>query len=124
MRDDDLPALLGGPPVRPAGPPVWPLPDAGVLEALRAAYGDASWGHYLGQNVPALEAALAKAHGVPHAVTCASGTLAVEVALRAVGVAPGDEVVLGAYDFESNFLSVHAIGARPVLVDVSAENAC
>ena len=124
MRQDDLPAILGGPPVRPAGPPVWPLPDAGVLDALRGAYGNASWGQYLGPNVPALEAALAAAHGVPHAVTCASGTLAAEVALRAVGVGPGAEVILGAYDFESTFLSVHAIGARPVLVDVSQDNAC
>jgi dTDP-4-amino-4,6-dideoxygalactose transaminase len=121
---DETPALLGGHPVRPGGPPIWPLPDAGVLDALRAAYGNGSWGQYLGPNVPALEAMLAQVHGVPHAITCASGTLAVEVALRALGVGPGDEVVLGAYDFESSFLSVHAIGALPVLVDVSADNAC
>jgi perosamine synthetase len=120
---DDTPALLGGRPVRPSGPPVWPLPDAGVLEALRTAYGNAAWGQYLGPNVPALEAMLAQVHEVAHAVTCASGTLAVETALRALGVGPGDEVILGAYDFESSFLSVHAIGARPVLVDVSADNA-
>jgi perosamine synthetase len=124
MRDDDLPALLGGPAVRPAGPPMWPLPDAGVLDALRAAYGNASWGQYLGPNVPALEAALAQAHGVPRVLTCASGTLGVEVALRALGVGSGDEVILGAYDFESTFVSVHAVGARPVLVDVSPDNAC
>lgn len=121
---DDTPAILGGRPVRPSGPPIWPLPDAGVLDALRAAYGNGSWGQYLGPNVPALEAMLAEAHGVARAVTCASGTLAVEIGLRALGVGPGDEVVLGAYDFESTFLSVHAIGAQPVLVDVSAENAC
>src|SRR5262249_13814897 len=40
------------------------------------------------------------------------------------GVGPGDEVILGAYDFESNFLNVHQIGATPVLVDVSRTNAC
>jgi dTDP-4-amino-4,6-dideoxygalactose transaminase len=67
---------------------------------------------------------LAEVHGVPHVATCGSGTLAVEVALRAVGVGPGDEVILGAYDFEPSFLSVHSLGARPVLVDVSPANAC
>ena len=76
---DETPALLGGHPVRAGGPPIWPLPDAGVLDALRAAYGNASWGQYLGPNVPALEAMLVEAHGVAHAATCASGTLAVEI---------------------------------------------
>jgi perosamine synthetase len=121
---DDLPALLGGRRVRPEGPPDWPPADPDVLEALRAAHADGSWGKYLGPHVPRLEGLLAGFHGVPHVATCSSGTLAVEVALRAVGVGPGDEVILGAYDFESSFLTVHHLGARPVLVDVSATNAC
>src|SRR5262249_55040345 len=50
--------------------------------------------------------------------TCASGTLAVELALRALRVGPGDEVVLAGYDYGGNFLSVHAVGAVPVLADV------
>lgn len=123
MTPDDTPALLGGRPVRPEGPPPWPPADPDVLVALRAAHADGSWGQYLGPNVPRLEQRLAELHGVPHAATCASGTLAVEVALRAVGVGPGDEVILAAYDFEPSFLSVHNLGARPVLVDVSPTNA-
>lgn len=115
----DTPALLGGPPVRPEGPPDWPPPDPRILEVLRASHADGSWGKYLGPNVPRLEALLAEGHGVPYAATCGSGTLAVEVALRAVGVGPDDEVILAAYDFEPSFLSIHTIGARPVLVDVS-----
>ena len=120
----DTPALLGGPAVRPEGPPAWPPVDPDVLAALQAAHADGSWGTYLGPNVRRLEELLAAAHGGPHVATCASGTLAVEIALRAVGVRPGDEVVLGAYDFEPSFLTVHTLGARPVLVDVSATNAC
>jgi dTDP-4-amino-4,6-dideoxygalactose transaminase len=42
----------------------------------------------------------------------------VEAALRALRVGPGDEVVSAAYDYESNFLTVHAVGAKPVLIDV------
>ena len=48
---DDLPALLGGPPVRPQGPPDWPPPDEDVLEALKAAHADGSWGKYDGNHV-------------------------------------------------------------------------
>jgi dTDP-4-amino-4,6-dideoxygalactose transaminase len=49
---------------------------------------------------------------------CCSGTFAVELALRAVGVKAGDEVVLAAYDFPGNFRAIEAIDARPVLVDL------
>jgi dTDP-4-amino-4,6-dideoxygalactose transaminase len=118
MTDDFLPALLGGPAVRPDGPPPWPPPDPDVHAALAAAVAAGAWGRYHGEHVAALEAELAAAHAVPHALTCASGTLAVEVALRALRVGPGDEVVLAAYDYESNFLTVHALGAAPVLTDV------
>src|SRR5439155_13714733 len=60
---------------------------------------------------------------VPHALACGSGTFAVELALRALKVQPGDEVALAAYDYPGNFLTLHALGARPVLVDVSPGNA-
>jgi perosamine synthetase len=119
----DLPAILGGSPVRPAGAPAWPLPDPAVQAALESALADGAWGRYHGPAVPALEQALATLHGVAHALTCASGTLAGEVALRALQVGPGDEVILPAYDYEANFLNIHAVGARPVLVDVDAANA-
>ena len=116
----NLPALLGGTPVRPDGPPAWPLPDPDVYAALAAATASGAWGQYHGEHVCALEAELAAFHGVPHALTCASGTLAVEAALRALRVGPGDEVVMAAYDYESTFLTVHALGAKPVLIDVCA----
>jgi dTDP-4-amino-4,6-dideoxygalactose transaminase len=118
----DLPAMLGGTPVRPEGPPASPPPDPDVRAALEAAVASGAWGQYHGEHVRALEAELAAFHGVPHAITCASGTLAVEAALRALRVGPGDEVVMAAYDYESNFLTVHALGARPVLVDVHPAN--
>jgi dTDP-4-amino-4,6-dideoxygalactose transaminase len=121
MGLDDTPALLGGTPIRPQGPPSWPPSDPDVQQTL-AALGDGSWGQYLGSHVPALETALASYHGVPFALTCASGTLAVEAALRALRIGPGDEVILAAYEYEANFLTIHALGAMPVLVDVRPEN--
>jgi dTDP-4-amino-4,6-dideoxygalactose transaminase len=121
MHDpDDLPAILGGPPVFPDGPPAWPPAWREVKAALDAAVADGSWGQYHGPHVRRLEEKLCEKFDRPHALTCASGTLAVEVALRAVGVGPGNEVILAAYEYEGNFHTIHAIGAKPVLVDVSA----
>src|SRR5262245_43176959 len=91
-----VPALLGGPAVRPEGPPDWPLPGEDGLAALVQAYREGSWGKYHGGNVERLEQALAEHHQVAFAQTCGSGTFAVEAALRAVRVGPGDEVVLAA----------------------------
>jgi dTDP-4-amino-4,6-dideoxygalactose transaminase len=120
----DEPAILGGLAVFPDGPPEWPLADADVETALNAAIVNGTWGKYHGPHVPRLEEELARFFGVPHVLTCASGTLAVEAAFHALKVDAGDEVIQPAYDYEANFLDVHAVGAKPVLVDVSAENAC
>jgi dTDP-4-amino-4,6-dideoxygalactose transaminase len=122
MGAAELPALLGGPPVRPQGPPDWPTADPAVLEALRAAHADGWWGRYDGGGVRRLEERLAAEHGVAFALACGSGTFAVELALRALRVGPGDEVALAAYDYPGNFLSVHAVGALPALVDLDPDN--
>lgn len=114
---DDTPAILGGKPYFPEGPPPWPRAVPELNNVLEEAIATGSWGQYHGPNVPALESELAADFNVNHAQLCASGTLAVEVALRAMGVGTGDEVILSAYDYESNFLTVHALGAKPVLVD-------
>jgi dTDP-4-amino-4,6-dideoxygalactose transaminase len=116
----ELPALLGGPAVRPQGPPDWPGPDPDVVEAVRRACADGSWGRYHGGHAERLEQRLRDYHGARHALVCGSGTFAVELALRALKVGPGDDVILASYDYPGNFLSVHAVGAQPVLVDVAA----
>ncbi|HMC66217.1 MAG TPA: aminotransferase class I/II-fold pyridoxal phosphate-dependent enzyme [Gemmataceae bacterium] len=118
----DQSALLGGTPVRPQGPPEWPIADDDVLHALQAAYADRSWGKYHGAYVERLTGELIRYHGVEFALVCASGTFAVELALRALKIGPGDEVLLAAYDYPGNFLNVHAVGARPVLVDIHPDN--
>ena len=121
-RPSELPAILGGRPVRPDGLLAWPRRDPAVEAALAEAIASGAWGQYHGEHVCGLEAELAAFHGVPYALTCASGTLAVEAALRALRVGPDDEVVMAAYDYESNFLTVHALGAKPVLVEVAPGN--
>ena len=118
----DQPALLGGTPIRPQGPPPWPSADAEVLEALQRVFRDGSWGAYHGPNCEALEQALRDYFQVDHVLLCGSGTFAVELGLRALKVGAGDEVILSAYDFPGNFLDIHAVGATPVLVDINPVN--
>jgi perosamine synthetase len=122
MPSDTLPALLGGPPTCPWGPPDWPTRDPSIREALLSAWQTGAWGKYRGGLVSELEQRLAQMHAVPHVVTCSSGTCAVELALRALKIGPGDEVVLAGYDYFGNFLSIHAVGAMPVLADIDPDN--
>lgn len=119
---ENLPALLGGKPVRPEGPPDWPFDDPGVAEALKRALAERTWGKYHGPHCEQLSAALAEYHACGHVQLCASGTVAVELALRGLKIGNGDEVILAAYDFKGNYRDVITVGAKPVLVDVAAGN--
>jgi dTDP-4-amino-4,6-dideoxygalactose transaminase len=96
--------------------------DEAVRQALERAYRDGDWGRYQGSGVIQLERRLCETFAVAFAIAVGSGTYAVELALRALRVQANDEVLLPAYDYPGNFLSVHALGAVPVLLDVRAED--
>jgi perosamine synthetase len=83
-----------------------------VLEVLRS--GQLS----LGPRVPAFEAAFAARLGVPHACAVSSGTTGLHLALRAVGVGEGEEVVTSPFSFVASANAVLYQGARPVFVDI------
>lgn len=119
---DNLPAILGGTPVCPGGPPDWPGLDPAVSSAVQRALADGTWGKYHGPHCEELAVRLAESQACEHAVLCSSGTVAVELALRGLKVGPGDEVVLAAYDFKGNFQDVLAVNATPVLIDVHPDN--
>src|SRR5437868_4079386 len=102
MSQCELPALCGGPAVRPQGPPDWPGADPEVSEAVARACADGSWGKYHGRHGTALEDRLRGDFGVAHALLCGSGTFAVELGLRALRIGPGDEVILASYDYPGN----------------------
>jgi dTDP-4-amino-4,6-dideoxygalactose transaminase len=71
-----------------------------------------------GARVAAFEAAFAGYLGVPHAVATASGSAALQVAIMALGVGPGDRVVTTPFTFAASSNAVIHAGAQPVFVDV------
>jgi dTDP-4-amino-4,6-dideoxygalactose transaminase len=75
----------------------------------------------LGPEVAELERALAAFSGAPHAVTCASGTDALQLALMAEGIGRGDAVLLPSFTFAATAEAVMLRGAIPVFVDVAAD---
>lgn len=120
--DIERPAILGGQPVRPQGPPGWPRPSDEVQQVLRDMLESGDWGRYQGPHVPALCQRIAKDHSTEHVLACSSGTSAVELALRGVNVMDADEVIVAAYDFKANFQNVLQLKAVPVLVDLRPDS--
>ena len=104
--------------------PSWPPADSEIGRAILSAWEDGSWGQYHGVSVPKLRKALGEFFDAEHVRVCASGTVAVESALHALGADTSSEVILAGYDFGGNFRCIEHLGARPVLVDVNAATGC
>ncbi|NMR21437.1 DegT/DnrJ/EryC1/StrS aminotransferase family protein [Cellulomonas fimi] len=98
--------------------------QAEVADEVRAGLGEVftTTAFIGGPAVGRFERAYAAAIGVEHCVGVANGTDALELALRAVGVGPGGEVVIPANTFIATAEAVSRIGAVPVLVDVDEEH--
>ena len=114
-------ALYGGTPVRTAPFAAWPQfgPDeeALLLEALRSGH----WGSLDGRFVTELEREYAALQAARFGINVANGTMGLMVALRALGVGRGDEVLVPPYTFIATASCALVLGAIPVFVDVEAD---
>jgi UDP-2-acetamido-2-deoxy-ribo-hexuluronate aminotransferase len=89
---------------------------ASVDERIHAVLDHAQF--IMGPEVAELEHKLAARTGSTHCLTCASGTDALLIALMALGVGPGDEVVTAPFTFVATAETIALLGARPVFVDI------
>ncbi len=78
--------------------------------------------YIMGPEIEELESTLAAYVGVKHAVTAASGTDSLEIALRALGIGPGDEVLTVPFTWISTAEVILLVGATPVFVDIDPED--
>jgi len=93
-------------------------PDVGPAEAEAVAGVLESGQLTMGPKVDEFERGLAAACGTEHALAVSSGTAALHLAVLALGIGPGDEVLVPAYTFPATANVVAMVGATPVLVDV------
>jgi len=114
------PRAQGAPPAQAGAGEVVPLAqpvlgeaeERAVIEVLRS--GQLS----LGPRIPAFEERFAAQLGVPYASAVSSGTAALHLALRAIGVGYGDEVVTSPFSFVASANATLYVGARPVFADI------
>lgn len=117
----DRPALLGGTPVRQTPFPAWPVFAEPEEEALRGVLRSGKWFRGSGTQVARFETEFARMMGARHCVATANGTGALLAALGALGVGPGDEVILPPYTFVATVNVVLLHYALPVFVDTDPE---
>lgn len=113
-------AVNGGTPVRTAPYPAWPEWDDRELDAVTGVIRGGNWGGFPepGTNASRFEEAFAAYQGARHGVLMANGTVTMEVALKALGIGWGDEVIVPALTFAATAYAPMAAGALPVIVDV------
>jgi dTDP-3-amino-3,4,6-trideoxy-alpha-D-glucose transaminase len=98
-----------------------PILTADIFAAIERIAGSAAF--TLGEELETFEREFAAWCETDHAIGVSSGTSALELTLRALGIGPGDEVVVPTNSFIATAEAVTATGARPVLVDVDEETA-
>jgi len=129
-------AIFGGTPERSRPFPSWPVFDDSEEEALLDVLRSGNWWRYShGQAVDAtaaeagqpsskvaeFQAAFAEFQGARYGIACANGSAALEVALKALGVGPGDEVIVPPYTFIATATAALNVNAVPIFADIDYE---
>lgn len=101
--------------------PPWPVFDQEMVAAATEVLTSGRVNYWTGGHGRAFEAELATFVDRRHALVLSNGTVAIELGLRALGVGPGDEVVVPSRTFIATASAVVAVGATPVVADVDAD---
>lgn len=100
----------------------WPFYADDEIAAVTEVLLSGRVNQWTGEKVKAFETAFAAYIGQPHAVAVFNGTVALELALRSLGIGPGDEVVVTPRSFIASASAVTLVGATPVFADVDPES--
>ncbi|MFA6714929.1 MAG: DegT/DnrJ/EryC1/StrS family aminotransferase [Victivallales bacterium] len=117
-------AINGGQPVRTQAFPAWPMWDQREIDAVTGVIKSGCWGLGSGHMVKDFQREFAEFIGVRRAVAITNGSNAIEVALTALDIGPGDEVIVPDYTFMSTGTEVLRVGAVPIFVDVDERTFC
>jgi len=102
--------------------PAWPVFDEEMIDAAARVLRSGQVNYWTGEEGRQFEIEFAQTIGVKHAVAVANGTVALELALYALGIGPGDEVIVPARTFIATASAVAARGAVPVCADVDRDS--
>lgn len=119
-------ALDGGTPIRSRPWSAWPEYGDAEAKALQRVLASRSWGGFPSPNTEARGFAerFARYVGTQHAVSCANGTVAIELALQAARLEPGSEVITTGYTFVGTATGIVRAGGVPVFADVHPDTYC
>jgi len=117
-------AILGGKPVKQTPFPAWPYYDEKERQALMDVLDSRVWWRTPGTRTLKFEQDFAAYHQAKHGIAVTNGTAALEVALAALGIGSGDEVIVPDFTFVATASAVLFTGALPVLVDVDPGTYC
>src|SRR6202048_3820907 len=119
-------AITGGDAIRKAPFPVGPMGTDQEARALQDVLESSNWGGqpFPGKYAAAFAKKFAEAHTAKYAQCVNTGTVAIQAALKAIGIRPGDEVIVPAYTWEGTVGPVLLINAVPVFVDIDPDTYC
>jgi dTDP-4-amino-4,6-dideoxygalactose transaminase len=115
-------ALTGGKPLSDKGYKItWPIVGQADIKAATRVAASGAWWRYDGQEVAKFEQEFAAYHNARFALAVSNGTVAIEIALKACGIEPGDEVIVPAVTFIASASAVLMARAVPVFADIIEE---
>ena len=119
-------AITGGAPLRKASFPGWPTSTEAEADTLNDVLTSTKWGGqpFPGKHSLAFAKKFAELHTAKYAQCVNTGTVAIQASLKAIGIRPGDEVVVPAYTWEGTVGPVLLVNAVPVFVDIDPDTYC